>query len=207
MKRRKKAPEKIISIRKFPGQILQKYIQTGKPTFQGHYICFCTPIDEEANSSTFPMSKHNVLYWNGKKWMPWQTNAYGVVLGWIGPLPNLSLDEMMDFAPNEAALTLFFIGYEEDSTIFKFSSGPHYSYFSAFLNPGKKGQFIFQLNSRKTKAIKWAKWSTKTKKWKRIREYIEKKYPWQGKGRKNSYKAFELKPKKKRKKRKSLGIR
>lgn len=205
---KKKKKEKNIIVRSFPGERLQKFIQTGKPIINGHYLCFCTPLDNDAVSITMPMSVPYVLYYDGKEWASWQSMTYGVVLGWIGPLPALSLDELMYYTPDEAPLTLFYIGNKEDATIFRFSTGPYYNYFNAFCQKGKKGQYIFQLNSRKTKATKWAKWNNKLKKWKRIKEYEKKEYPWKGKSeRKGTFELELKKPKRKlKKKRKSMKL-
>jgi len=69
-------------------QILQKMIQVEEPGIPGYYICyFVSELDKD--SGTFPKTIVKVIKYNNKR--KWMTKSE--VLGWIGPLPKLVVDE------------------------------------------------------------------------------------------------------------------
>lgn len=147
---------------RFPGQNLQKLIRTDMPVISGHYLCYVTPQEYVEAWDAWPIAEMKVFFFDhgDKRW-----GAGYNILGWVGPLPVMSLDELACRTPQEAGIILYFIGNEEDALIFKFDSGPYYKFITASLQPGKEGQCIYRLNSRKTKPEISAIWNIDTKKW------------------------------------------
>ena len=64
-------------------------IKTNTPIMPGHYICYL-PSELDKNSNTFPKTNIKVIKCNSKR--KWITKKK--VLGWIGPLPKLVVDEL-----------------------------------------------------------------------------------------------------------------
>lgn len=154
--KKKQKKKTTISLLRFPGTMLQKQINTDEPLLSGYYICFC-PIQNDS-IDCFPMAKPVIALWEDG-WT-FQTNAgiKKLVLGWIGPLPNLSTDELQDIEPNQASLYLFYIGTKEQAANFEFKKGPYYKLIKASLQKGKKGDCIFLVNSRKTMPVIVSRW-------------------------------------------------
>jgi len=70
-------------------QTLQKMIKIDAPILPGYYLCYL-PSKLDKDSSTFPKTIIKVIRCNSKrKWMIKEK-----VLGWIGPLPKLVIDEL-----------------------------------------------------------------------------------------------------------------
>lgn len=145
-----------------------KYIETGPPMISGFYVCFVRPVNDEAWESAFPISRCKIVYYTlqEEKW------ACGdVVLGWIGPLPAISLDELDDHVPCEAGLILYFIGPKDKAKELVFDQGPFYQMISASLTSANDGDYLWQLHSRKTKANKVAKWNEDDGKWEWLKTF------------------------------------
>ena len=153
---------------RLPGEDLLKKIQFGTPPEKGIYLCFYKPNYENGWSQVMPMAGMTVAHFSEGSW---GYNAQ--ILAWIGPLPTLSLDEL---AANEECLArVFYIGTLEQAANFTYKSGPHPMYMSAFLQPGKPGEFIFEVNSHKTQPNPVSKFSTKKNNiWQKLKE--PKKY-------------------------------
>ena len=146
---------------KLPGEILQAHIKTGKPPCTGYYMCYTD--SKEAWTNVFPIARKEVIFHNGTKWMSGMP-----VLGWIGPLPVLTLDELHTRKPNEAGICAYYIGTPEEAEIFKFKQPMYHQAFSASLSPGKEGEFIYQYNTRKTGLKKLYKYNSDSNKWVKI---------------------------------------
>jgi len=150
-----------------PGEFLQKQIQTGEPKFMGKYIVFYTVKNDAWDC--FPMAIPDLIDYDGEKW-----NVKRHVIGWIGPLPNLSIDELQDFAPNEAPVTLFFISTPKLAKKEIYTDGPYYRLLAAKCTKGSKGQCIYEVNFRKTKHKLLCKWRESSQKWVQVKERIMK---------------------------------
>ena len=85
-----------------PGSTLQRQIQTGEPPLMGLYLVFIKRTNDAWDH--MPMAEPEIAYFDGYKW-----NRKAFVVGWVGPLPNMSLDELQEHAPDKAPITLFFI--------------------------------------------------------------------------------------------------
>ena len=153
---------------------LQKMIETGEPKITGDYICFYKVPNDAWD--WMPMAHTKVARWQGGKW--WCGEQ---VLGFIGPLPNMSLDELHGMNPDSSSLLMFFKSTKENGKKMQFDDGPYMRIFSASAAPGEKGEYIFLVDSRKTKAIPFRKWSVAKKKWvdlpaaKRMKNTIQNK--------------------------------
>ena len=150
-----------------PGEFLQKHIQTGEPKFMGKYIVFYT-VENDA-WDCMPMAIPDLIDYDGEKW-----SVKRHVIGWIGPLPNLSIDELQDFAPNEAPVTLFFISTPKLAKKEIYTDGPYYRLLAAKCTKGSKGQCIYEVNFRKTKHKLLCKWRESSQKWVQVKERIMK---------------------------------
>jgi len=70
-------------------QRLLKMIEIKTPIMPGYYLCY-VPSELDKNSSTFPKTIIKVIKCNSKR--KWMTKSE--ILGWIGPLPKLVVDEL-----------------------------------------------------------------------------------------------------------------
>lgn len=136
----------------FPGEYLQRKIQTDTPLISGTYLCFIKPDPPEAWNH-FPICRMGLIDFKEDQWQESK-----IILGWIGPLPVLSLDELEDFSPRDSGLILYFIGYMDDSELFIFEKGPFYQSIDAKFQEGEAGQFIYQVNSRTAKSVPISEW-------------------------------------------------
>lgn len=175
-KRKTKAPSHL------PGHLLQKYIKTGMPKCSGYYVCY-TDL-KEAWTDVFPISRHQVIFYDGERW-----SSGDPVLGWIGPLPVLSLDELHSYPPNEAGLLFYYIGTPDEAASFEFKQPLFHQSFSAFLSPGKEGEYIYQYNTRKTGLKKLYKYNPDSEKW----QYLGDKKEKQTKAKPKTIKPFKTK--------------
>jgi len=146
-----------------PGKIFKKYIKVKPPTISGWYLCYVKPKERDAIDH-FPIAQMEVIRFNKGKWL-----KSVMVVGWMGALPVLSLDKLDDFSPFESGLILFFIGTEEEAETENFKMGAFYRESEVFLQEGKDGQFIYQMNSRTSKLIRISKWNGKWKRLKRVK--------------------------------------
>jgi len=143
----------------FPGEHLQKKIQTGEPPMDGAYICYSKPSDCEAIDS-FPLAVMSVINFHKHKWASGK-----IVLGWIGPLPVLSNDELCEYTPNKAGLILFYIGTKEKGLLNQFKSGPYYRPIYYVNVKGNEDLYVFEVNSRTTKPKIIKMWDERNNRW------------------------------------------
>ena len=128
-------------------------LRRGKPAKVGMYVAY-TEFLEELDMK-FPMKK--LLMWSGGRWCYPSSDQFfrGNVLGWIGPLPSPTIEDLI--GPKYA------IGTEESASKGAFHFGPYDSLERARQEYGDDGEFIYKLKDGKAKKI--AKWCPKKEKW------------------------------------------
>jgi hypothetical protein len=153
---------------RIPGEILKKYVRFGKPTLNGNYLCWIQPPKDEISAwSTIPIAPIKIKEFKNEKWC---SSDY-VVLAWIGPLPNYSIDELVNEA-DEADLIAYAIGTPEGAKKGKYKQGPFIEGIHAQLCTGQDGDYIFELHPNKLpKATD--KWSRDEKRFLKIKDTTE----------------------------------
>jgi hypothetical protein len=150
---------------KIPGEILKKYVRFGKPELNGKYLCWVKPDPNNLSAwSSIPISPIKIKEFKIDKWNP----PAEIVLAWIGPLPNYSLDELVNEA-DDSDLIAFAIGTKEGAKQGTFKQGPFIESIHAQLCIGNKGDFIFELHPKLLpKPIK--EWSENEQKFIKIKD-------------------------------------
>lgn len=151
----------------FPGEQLKNKIETGEPKINGQYLCWVKPFEDEA-IDWFPLAYIRIINFNEGQFMSGE-----IVLGWFGPLPVLSQDELDNYLPAASGLTLFFIGTKERAKLNRFEHGPFYRPIQYVNIRGNENLFVFQVNSRLSSHKIIKQWESKNNRWV---EYIQKKY-------------------------------
>ncbi len=154
---------------KLPGEIFMKHVQFGLPKIEGMYACYYKYTSPESISSAFPVAGMTLLNFNKGKFFGNRS-----VLAWIGPLPTLSLDELQD--NKECNSRIFYISNLKTASKYKFESGPYLQHAVTSLQPGKKGYFIFEVNTHKSIPNPISRYNVKEGKWKNLEKKDIKKY-------------------------------
>jgi len=152
-----------------PGDGLLKQIKYELPVVDGVYACYFKPDNPSAWSNTFPCADMKMISFSNGKFFG---NVH--VLAYIGPLPVLSLDELHD---NEECINrVFCIGTLKGFAKYSFTHGPFSQYMLAYLEEGKKGEFICEMNTHKSEPNPISKYNTDKEKWVKIKKENISKY-------------------------------
>jgi hypothetical protein len=166
MKRKSVGKKKSFTL---PGDFLVKHIKYGVPIVDGVYACYFKPDKPSGWSSTFPCADMKMISFSDGKFFG---NVH--VLAWVGPLPVLCLDELKD---NEKCINrVFSIGTLQGAAKNRFNHGPFPQYMLAYLEEGRKHDFIFELSTHKTVPNSIAKFSTIKGKWIKLNKESINKY-------------------------------
>jgi hypothetical protein len=149
---------------RIPGEILKKYVHFGKPTLNGNYLCWINPPQKDKSAwSAIPISPIKIKEFKDEKW-----NQPESVLAWIGPLPNYSIDELVNEA-DDSDLIAFAIGTKEQAKKGAFTQGPFIESIHAQLCTGREGDYVFELHPKRLpKPIK--EWSQNEQKFLKIKD-------------------------------------
>lgn len=160
----RRTPKKEVRMSHFPGEAFQKYIETGQPRLNGKYLCYCKAT---VTFEAIPICPVRLINFRDGHWI----NCPEMVLGWVGPLPSISYDELWASMEDgtgikDCCLLVYVIGPESTGeTGNSFRHGPFYDLGEAKMKMGKPGEYIWQFNSRKTGAVKMAIWDEDPSSW------------------------------------------
>jgi hypothetical protein len=130
---------------RIPGEILKKYVRFGNPTLNGNYLCWIQPPKEELSAwSTIPIAPIQIKEFKDNKWC----RSDRIVLAWIGPLPNYSIDELINEA-DDADLIAYAIGTKDQAKKGEFTQGPFIESVHAQLCTGQDGDYVFELHPKR----------------------------------------------------------
>jgi len=149
---------------KLPGEIFKKHIRAGEPSLNGWYVCYTIP-EKKSAWSAIPMTEIKTKLFSKNKWA--QPDH---VIGWIGPLPVFSLDELQGELGSESTDEAYAIGTLKEGMKGQFKDGPFYESVQISFCEGEPGDYAFILNSRKTNPIPFKRWSETMSKWVKIKD-------------------------------------
>ena len=152
---------------RLPGIDLFPEIMAGDtPIAAGVYLVYYQYIPPLAISSIEKSAPPGTGLWDGKEWQGlriagmtianYQNQRWGLnakVLAYIGPIPTLSLDMLLDYKPPFPLHQTFFISTIKQAAKGQASSGPHAEYIHAALTPGFLGEYIFKKTNQDSKLI------------------------------------------------------
>ena len=130
-------------------------VQTGTPTKQGMYIIY--------EGDSFPGLPHKqLMMWINNRWgYPSSTENYrGNVLGWIGPLPTPTLEELV----NKGELYVVYVSMENHGGL----DGPTKDLNELLELDGEKGNVIAKVYEESGVIEYLYKWSPRKSKWRKI---------------------------------------
>jgi len=145
---------------KIPGEIFKKHINAGEPDISGWYLCYVRPKKKSA-ISVIPMTDMKVLLFENEKW--WCSSDH--VIGWMGPLPVFSLDEIQGELGEDSTAEVYAIGTLDEGTKGQFTQGPFYESCKIMFQEGFDGDYAFIVNSRKTEAVPFKRWNSTKNLW------------------------------------------
>lgn len=150
--------------KRFPWEIFVKHIQVGTPELDGIYLCYYKPHPPLAHDN-FPMA--------GMKVASYYKGAWGcgeMVIGFMGPLPTLSLDELVQ--EGQCLVKQFVVGTLKEAAKNEYRTAYFPQYILAVLDSTikKKGDFIFEVNTHKGLPIPLSKYNENTNKWEPLKE-------------------------------------
>jgi len=142
---------------RIPGEILKKYVRFEDPQLNGFYVCWICPEQRPAMSSV-PISPVKIKKFKNGEWIEKEQ-----VLGWIGPLPVYSLDELQN-EQEQADVICYAIGTKESIKTESFKAGPFNQSIETMFIEGQPGDYVFELHPvSKPKVIH--EWSKKENRW------------------------------------------
>lgn len=144
---------------KIPGEIFKKHINAGKPSINGWYVCYIRP-DKRSAWNAVPMTVIKTKLWSDDKWA--QADH---VIGWMGPLPVFSLDEIQGELGPESESSAYAIGTLKGGKQSQFTGGPFDESIRFMFEDGEPGEYCFELNSRKSEPTPILRWSESLAKW------------------------------------------
>lgn len=144
-----------------------KEIKAGStPIEPGVYIVFYEYHPPSAWSRTEQMAHPGTGIWDGEEWKSmktagmtianYQNERWGInatVRAYMGPLPTLNLQALLEYTPGFPINQTFYISTPEKAAKGKVSSGPHAEYIHAALTAGFEGEFIFKKDSENSALI------------------------------------------------------
>ncbi len=174
-----------------PGEKFFKEIVPGNtPINSGIYLVFYKYEPPSAWSSVEKAAGHGTGLWDGDNWQGlriagmtianYQNQRWGLnatVLAYIGPLPTLSLDALLDYTPGFPINQTFYISTMKMASKGMVSSGPHAEYIHASLTGGFFGEYIFKKTNQDSHLIPISRFDPDHKaavKWKRLSEKEQK---------------------------------